>query len=344
MHNRFKIKEANMINCPICKKQAQLAYTSLLGYQEGSSYDIYFCKNCDASHARPLEIDENLYNVIYSKAKELPGYDRYHRFAEDVLKVNNPLLFLAETEDTYWAVYNYLSEQKLYPNPKILEVGCGLGYLTYAMVKGGYNAHGVDISKKAVNEAIKRYGNHYSCVDIYELKVEQSQKFDIIILTEVIEHVPDPVAFIGTLKELISDSGRILITTPNKHSLITKEKYWDTELPPVHLWWLSNTSFLSIAEVLSMSVSFTNFSQFQHKIKQSRIYSDPWRKQTLSTDGGLLFIVPHHKLRYNFRRVLIDYGLLGTWQSTKAIFTNSEKRGDISVSDRLCAIFSKDNE
>ena len=102
-----------MNTCPICHQQTQLAYSSLIGYQEGSSYDIYFCRNCDASYATPLEIDENLYNKIYSKAKELPGYDRYHRFSEDVLKVQNPLSFLAETEDTYWAVYNYLSGQKI---------------------------------------------------------------------------------------------------------------------------------------------------------------------------------------------------------------------------------------
>ncbi|TAE27306.1 MAG: methyltransferase domain-containing protein [Cytophagales bacterium] len=333
-----------MTHCSLCYQEAELVYESLIGYQEGSTYNIHYCSHCDASYASPLQIDDNLYNVIYSKAEQLPGYSRYHRFAEDVLKVRNPFLFLAETEDTYWAIYDYLKNQSTDTDAKILEVGCGLGYLTYALVKEGFNAEGVDISHKAVDEAIKRYGAYYSQADIYQLAQNPLKQYDIIILTEVIEHVPDPVGFINSLTKLLLPKGRILVTTPNKHSVVSHEKYWDTELPPVHLWWLSEKSFVCISDKLSLNVRFADFTKYQVKIKQERVYGDPWRKQTLSSEGDILFEVPHNGLRYVIRRNLIDYGLLSQWQDLKSKFQKSQYRENLSVSDRLCAILSKKDE
>ena len=42
-----------------------------------------------------------------------------------------------------------------------MEVGCGLGYLTYALDKSQFNVTGIDISNKAIELAIKRFGNLY---------------------------------------------------------------------------------------------------------------------------------------------------------------------------------------
>ncbi|ADB40912.1 class I SAM-dependent methyltransferase [Spirosoma linguale] len=330
-----------MTSCPICSQQTNLVYKSFLAYQQGQNYDIYFCENCDSSHANPLKIDEDLYNYIYTKAKILPGYDRYYRFADDVLKVKNPLLYLAETEDTYWAIYDYVINYKIASDPKILEVGCGLGYLTYSLVKSGYNVKGVDISKEAVQEATRRYGKYYEYADIYEYSKTSNEKFDIIILTEVIEHIPDPVGFIAALKDLLSVSGRILVTTPNKDKIISKEMYWDTELPPVHLWWLSKKSFQSMASKLNLDVAFTDFTNFQKNIKEERTYSSPWRQQTLSSEGEILFNVPFNSLRYYIRRYLISHEILNLWRSIKGKVSKGVVREDISISDRLCAILKK---
>lgn len=46
---------------------------------------------------------------------------------------------------------------------KILEVGSGLGYLTYAISQQGYNITGLDISHDAVKKAEKHFGKHFIC-------------------------------------------------------------------------------------------------------------------------------------------------------------------------------------
>jgi SAM-dependent methyltransferase len=330
-----------MSKCKICNVPGQLVNAELGGYKQGTYYDIYYCENCNASYAEPLEIDEELYDIIYSQAKYLPGYDRYYRFADDVLKVADPLFYLAEMEDTYWAIYDFLRNYTQVKSPRILEVGCGLGYLTYSLVKSGFNAKGVDISENAVVEATNRYGKFYERADIYQYSKIKQEKFDIIILTEVIEHIPNPIQFVEALKSLLSKDGCIIITTPNKSEAISQEKYWDTELPPVHLWWLSEKSFKNISKILGMSVSFTDFTKFQNRILFKRKYQEPWRKQTLDVSGKILFTTPFSQLKYVTKRQLINIGL---WQVIKKTINGTQKTNNLSVSDRLCAILKPINE
>ncbi|WP_185155539.1 class I SAM-dependent methyltransferase [Rudanella paleaurantiibacter] len=257
-----------------------------------------------------MAVDENIYNKIYSNAHIVPGYDRYYRFANDVLKVRNPFLFLSEIEDTYWSIYHFVKEHNKQVNPKILEVGCGLGYLTYSLNKDGYNALGLDISEKAVAEAKKKYGDYYVCADVHDFARQNHGQFDIVILTEVIEHIPNPKNFVSSLKSLLSSSGKLLITTPSKDAEPDASQYWNTELPPVHLWWFSKNSFKELASSLNMNCDFIDFTPFVSRQTNYPKLSDPWRTQTLNRNGQVLFTVDHSDIKHSLKRGLIDAGLM----------------------------------
>jgi hypothetical protein len=88
-------------SCPICDKQSICKYENMKGYIEGSSFDIYECGSCLASFADPLKSSAEIYNFIYRQANKIPGYIRYHRYAEMVMKVKSPLRFLADSENVY---------------------------------------------------------------------------------------------------------------------------------------------------------------------------------------------------------------------------------------------------
>jgi len=99
----------------------------------------------------------------------VPGYERYAQYAEAVLKEPDPLGYLANCEDVYWAVEQYLQQKIcMSNNPKyrILEVGSGLGYLTYAIARRGYDVIGLDVSAEAVRRAIERYGEMFVCANL----------------------------------------------------------------------------------------------------------------------------------------------------------------------------------
>ena len=249
--------------CIVCKKQAKMIFKNFSGYVEGELFNIYYCGCCNTSFVWPHAVDDKIYDKIYSQSKIVPGYNRYELYAHSITKKKKALEYLADKEAMYFAVNQILSENND-PAKKILEVGSGLGYLTYAVAQKGYDIIGLDISVDAIKKSKKRFGKNYVCEDVYKYAIENNQKFNLIILTEVIEHVPDPYSFCNGLINLLKPKGRLIISTPNK-SAFPQQEYWNTELPPVHLTWFSEKSFKVLSERLGLSLSFFDFTEFNKK-------------------------------------------------------------------------------
>jgi SAM-dependent methyltransferase len=149
-----------------------------------------------------------------------------------------------------------------------LEVGSGMGYLTYSLIKEGYNVRGIDISKVAVDNACQKFGNYYIQGDIFKYSIESPASADVIILTEVIEHVEDPILFLDALLNILSPGGSIILSTPNK-SPYPQNVIWASDSPPVHYWWFSERSLVYIANRLDLNISFIDFLDFYKKYYQS---------------------------------------------------------------------------
>lgn len=239
------------MNCPVCSnRRSRLVKEQLPGYVEGHLYDIFECVSCDTQFAPISGHDKKLYSIIYS-SKNLPGYERYRTYSKNVRNSKHPLKMLCRQESTYAVLPSYLAHIK---PKKILEVGSGYGYLTYALNKSGYSAKGIDISSSAVKSAKKHFGDYYQNIDVENYK--SNTKYDLIIATELIEHLRDPVEFIRSCAKLLSPDGRILVTTPNKN--FVDGAIWQTDLPPVHIMYLSETSLRKIGEKVGLHSSLVN--------------------------------------------------------------------------------------
>lgn len=251
--------------CPLCNASATCVYQGMKGYIEGSSFSIYECSSCGASFVDPLRSDENVYNSIYTYGEKISGYMRYYRFAQVVKKVTKPLSLLAESENVYWGVQQALLPYRTKKDSlKILEIGSGLGYLTYSLNKEGYSTLGLDISKRAVEQATKNYGSYYECGNLFDIAEKRKGLYDIVIMTELLEHVEDPKAFIKAASMLIRDGGKIILTTPNKDSS-PKGLVWQNDIPPVHLWWFSEKSVEHLAKECGKKCSFVDYTPYTKK-------------------------------------------------------------------------------
>ena len=108
---------------------------------------------------------------------------------------------------------------------KVLELGCGDGYIL-AFLNAG-EIYGIDISQVAIDRAKKRLSGNtrvkHLAVDDGEKTSFSSKFFDVIICSEVIEHVPKPAKLVEEMARLAKPTGRIIITFPNE-SLINKMK------------------------------------------------------------------------------------------------------------------------
>lgn len=87
----------------------------------------------------------------------------------------------------------------------ILEVGCGEGYMLDALTRGGTTAalHGVDFSEPAIADARARLGERATLEarDAREL-ADDGRQFDLVMMLEVLEHIPDPAQMLPILERL----------------------------------------------------------------------------------------------------------------------------------------------
>jgi SAM-dependent methyltransferase len=271
--------------CLICESCAVKEVGSVQGYRQNTYYTVLECSDCEASFVTPCKSDDRLYDAIYRNVARVPGYARYAVMADELLRSADPISHIASADECYYAIVESLRAKcPDKSTSRICEVGCGQGYLTYALTRAGYDSVGVDISSEAIDLARRRYGNHYFCGNIDEF-VGLNDKLNVIVATELIEHLENPIQFARSMLAALKQGGCLILTTPNK--LLGGTQIWDTELPPVHLSWLSKTSVHRFAERVDCSVEFVDFTQF---------YESSDRYQL--TDGSALQRLPVFNEQY----------------------------------------------
>lgn len=248
--------------CQLCSGSLE-AHGTTPGYVDGLTYEVFQCTGCESQKAEGESLVPGLYEAIYENADSLPGYYRYARSAAMVSQVRDPLKRLGRTEDVYWAVDRIIGRLPRGAEPlRVLDVGCGLGYLTASLRKRGVDALGVDHSETAVQSAADRFGPWFKQGDVGDAAFARSLgHFDFIIGLEIIEHLLDPADLLRSMEPLLNDEGALIISTPNR-SNYPKEATWATDLPPVHLHWISERGLRECAGRLSLAVDYVDFSRF----------------------------------------------------------------------------------
>jgi SAM-dependent methyltransferase len=327
--------------CGICGASARLQFRGHPAYQAPATFDIFHCSNCETRFAAPMVADAGLYDLIYENAAHVPGYERYVRYREALKSARDALAYLASQEDVYWSVGEAL---RLLEVPKtacrILEVGSGFGYLTYALHQAGYDCRGIDLSARAVSAARRDFGDLYAVADLMQLASACAEGYDVVIATELIEHVPAPAAFVQWATRLLKPGGCLILSTPNQE-LYSERYVWHTDPAPVHLWWFSRTSLRSLAWQHGMTVRFVDFSAFYGgRTWPSHGQTKP---QTFDRDGVVIFrdglalrlaracVARLPGLFRPLARLYIGTRTLGRWRS-------APYRDSLS----LCAVMRKD--
>lgn len=129
-------------------------------------------------------------------------------------------------------INNFLNHCKFYyfaaqfvNNKKVCDVGCGSGYGCEILHKAGASEIcGSDISKHAIDFASKKYNTFakFTIQEITDMKHYPDDYFDIVISSEVLEHVKEygiEQKAIGELKRITCDGGMMIIGTPNAEML-----------------------------------------------------------------------------------------------------------------------------
>ncbi len=124
---------------------------------------------------------------------------------------------------TYHIVLSFI-DKYLQPGMKVLDIGCGVGTISLYVASKGNEVFGIDISEKAINKARKSVEilglKNASFKAINFLDTNLQDKFDFIIFSEVLEHLPDEKLANDKIYELLKNDGIFFLTVPSKNAPI----------------------------------------------------------------------------------------------------------------------------
>ena len=190
--------------------------------------------------------------ITYPVPKDL---DKYYEFDEYISHTDSKKTIV---DRVYQVVRNYTLKKKLQlineqknSLKKILDVGCGTGDFLAICKKNGWTTLGIEPNKKARNISLTK-----KLVIKEKLEDVQNEKFDIITLWHVLEHVPNLSEYINRLKELLTDNGTLIIAVPNFKSYDAEyyKQHWAAFDVPRHLWHFSKNSIQKIFKEYNMEL------------------------------------------------------------------------------------------
>lgn len=256
-------------NCHLCGSEGGLLYRGLRDrvFKTPGDWDLKKCRNsqCGLIWLDPMPLEEDIekaYINYYThwradvKSENQSAYKRFYNLIKKgylALKYGYP-----GQAERMWAyllgVLMYLSPRRradldfrvMYtpwvPNGHFLEVGCGRGSMLKIMHDLGWHVEGVDFDLVAVENA--RAKGLLVSLGSLEAQKYPDNCFDVVAMSHVIEHVPDPSRLLLECFRVIKPGGRMVIVTPNYESMGHRlfKDCWRGLEPPRHLHIFSASS------------------------------------------------------------------------------------------------------
>ncbi len=185
-------------------------------------YQLLHCTNCGVFRNDPPPVSNNDENADF--------YTSYYEIKKEDGKMELP----ATKNSRFWKVAdkeNILAQK----DGTVLDLGCGDGGLCGELKADGWGTViGIDVSKKRIINAKNRYPTlMFFDVPISDTNIKK-ESIDLIIMDNVIEHIPVPQKFIEELLPYLKPSGKMILITPNMRSgnFRLLGKRWTPELCP----------------------------------------------------------------------------------------------------------------
>lgn len=259
----------NYSTCLVCNSSRwRTRYT--ITFQPASEYKLVECLHCGLVCVSKLPSKEEL--VEYYR-----NYSYLNPKAWDTSHMNLRSLDILLNKLARFKKHNIL-----------LDVGCGAGGLLKRAKAKGWETIGVDIS----DAAISRLRDERLIVqqgDLCNLNFPD-EEFDVITMTELIEHLRNPVLYIQESYRILRPGGALYLTTPNFNSLTRRlvGQKWQIICPPEHLFYFSLGCLSSLLRrcgfnLISACTENINPHKIAHAFRNEKT-PDSYNRAAASTD------------------------------------------------------------
>ena len=186
-----------MNNCPICNSSKIIKIGFLTGSRTGKKHPLYACRNCYSLFQRPS---------YHEDKKALRDDLEWHINKKEVYKISSKVIIKKLLE--------------INPTSKtMLDIGCGIGTTLLEGKKLGLSCSGIEPNLFACKYAKQHY--NLDIIEDYFRPEHFTDSFDLIILDQVLEHVPQPQQFMKGVFSVLKPSGLVYLSVPgNKGGII----------------------------------------------------------------------------------------------------------------------------
>jgi SAM-dependent methyltransferase len=123
----------------------------------------------------------------------------------------------------------------------VLEVGCATGNFRQHL-PADISYRGLEFNQKAIDAACQR-GLDVSATPLEAIAIQHPASHDAVFAFQVLEHVPDPRAFLLSMLAATKPGGLVVFSVPNEDSFLHHEVNNVTNLPPHHATRWSDATF-----------------------------------------------------------------------------------------------------
>jgi len=257
----------------------------------------FTCKNCGSSlgvvRYRFYEVDKRIVECAGCRLMvldPLPTVEDLRR-VYDAGYFENPALIQNDDVSRVYGYVDYISErinkQRGYTEicarlermvvstrarPKLLDYGCGLGFFLDIAHEHGFDVRGVEFNQYALQYIRGRYA--YPVGDA--TTVATGERYDVITLFDVIEHLREPFEAIRMYYEMLEDGGVLVVSTMDSTSVTSRlmgKRLEDFRRISEHLFFFSRDNLAAILqkhgfEILRVA---SEGRSFQLKLLTSRV-------------------------------------------------------------------------
>lgn len=219
--------------CPLCESDGapRLFFSRDRIHDIAGCFSVHHCATCHAIFIQPWLSDAELskyYPEEYGRYRHSKSLDKkndrgWRRFVLEncygyPAAADSPASPLKEVAAFFLSFFMAKGVLPYRGAAKILDVGCGGGSYLYRLKQWGWETYGVESSETGAKQS-RSLG-----LEVHHGSLENAkfpdEFFDVVRLSNVLEHLRDPKATLREIRRILKCDGRVYITVPNTRSLV----------------------------------------------------------------------------------------------------------------------------